>query len=405
MTPFVVAALLGFLADPGTSTSPPPRRADPHFRVIRADGPPLEGALSTISPDGTVSLKAEGGMETAVPIRSIFKLERVDTISPRGTTREGLVLLAGGDSISGRIVTSDEEVARVRSLLLGNLSVPMDMLLGAVAEGFRKPGKTTQLGEDILTQTRESDVLWLANGDRVTGTLVRIDEKVVSLEVDTGPQEIERVQVHAIGMDPSLISPPEFEGPYLEVHLVDGSRISGQPIGLEGGKLRLQTGFGAELSLATDVLTRAYVRQGSFEFLTDREVTAAEYVEYIGPVRPYRIDRNAAGEPLRVGEKIIDHGIGTQSRTLLAFALQPGDQRFQARAALDDRAGPWGSVVFKVMVDGKTAFESAVVRSGDAPVEIDVPVAGGRFLILATEFGPGGSVQDDADWLEPRLLK
>ena len=41
----------------------------------------------------------------------------------------------------------------------------------------------------------------------------------------------------------------------------------------------------------------------------------------------------------------------------------------------------------------------------DTPRAIDVDVTGARFLILATEFGERGDVQDLADWVEARIIR
>jgi len=41
----------------------------------------------------------------------------------------------------------------------------------------------------------------------------------------------------------------------------------------------------------------------------------------------------------------------------------------------------------------------------DVPKAIDVDLTGGKLLILATEFGERGDVQDQADWIEARLIR
>ena len=36
---------------------------------------------------------------------------------------------------------------------------------------------------------------------------------------------------------------------------------------------------------------------------------------------------------------------------------------------------------------------------------VDVDLTGGRYLILATEFGDRGDVRDLADWVEARIIR
>ncbi len=94
-----------------------------------------------------------------------------------------------------------------------------------------------------------------------------------------------------------------------------------------------------------------------------------------------------------------------QSTTLAAYRLQPGDRRFQALVGVDERAGPLGSVVFRVLVDGNERFKTPAMTDHDSPRGIDVDVAGGKYLILATEFGDRGDVRDLADWVEARMIR
>ena len=69
----------------------------------------------------------------------------------------------------------------------------------------------------------------------------------------------------------------------------------------------------------------------------------------------------------QLGGQPYDRGLGTQSRTLLAYRLKPGDRRFQALVGVDDRAGPLGSVVFRVLVDGKSRFTTPPMSARDTP--------------------------------------
>ena len=41
----------------------------------------------------------------------------------------------------------------------------------------------------------------------------------------------------------------------------------------------------------------------------------------------------------------------------------------------------------------------------DAPRAVDVDLAGGKLLILITEFGDRGDVRDLADWVEARTIR
>ena len=41
----------------------------------------------------------------------------------------------------------------------------------------------------------------------------------------------------------------------------------------------------------------------------------------------------------------------------------------------------------------------------DPPKPLDIDLAGGKILILVTEFGDRGNVRDLADWAEARIIR
>ena len=143
----------------------------------------------------------------------------------------------------------------------------------------------------------------------------------------------------------------------------------------------------------------------SVVYLSERPVLDERYVSFVGPPRHYRKDANIEGHPMRLSGQDFERGIGTESRTLLAYRLEPGDKRFQAQVGLDDRAGPLGSVVFRVFVDKAEKFVSPPLSARDAPRTIDLDVTGAKVLILITEFGPRGGIRDLADWGEARIIR
>ena len=140
-------------------------------------------------------------------------------------------------------------------------------------------------------------------------------------------------------------------------------------------------------------------------YLSERKPVRDQYLSYVGPTREYRVDRTVDGHPFHLGGQVYDRGLGTQSTTFLAYRVEPGDRRFQALVGVDERAGPLGSVVFRVLVDGKERCKTPPMTDHDPPRPVDVDLAGARYLILATEFGDRGDVRDLADWVEARMIR
>jgi len=116
-------------------------------------------------------------------------------------------------------------------------------------------------------------------------------------------------------------------------------------------------------------------------------------------------DKSVTGKPLSIGGKQFEHGVGTHAVSRARIDLKGGVDRFSAKVGVDDAAGnKQASVIFKVVVDGKTVFKTAVMRLGDAPQPVDVDLRGAKTLLLIVD-SAGDSVSfDHADWAEAKLV-
>jgi hypothetical protein len=141
------------------------------------------------------------------------------------------------------------------------------------------------------------------------------------------------------------------------------------------------------------------------EYLSERPIDAQSYESYFGPTREARRDRTIDDHRFQLRGRVYDRGLGTQSRTLLAYRLKPGDRRFQALVGVDDRAGPLGSVVFRVLVDKLPRLTTPPLTARDFPRAVDIDISKAKSLILITEFGDRGDVRDHADWVEARIIR
>jgi hypothetical protein len=401
-------AILSLLLTPATTEAagPPPAGAtvpsDPVFTALLTDGTTASGRIRQIGPEGNVTLL--GDSEQIIPLKRVVKLTKEGpppTYPPEGT----LALFPDGDRLRTVIGPANDTALEARPYVLGEVSIPLDSLLGLVLNPPAEPEALEDLLRKVREEKRSSEVLWLVNGDRLTGGFLGLSPRTISFQPAAEAVEVERAQVVALGFDPSLISYPRPKGEYLELTLADGSRLGVKDARVEKGHLLATTRFGAPIRVSIGELARVHVRGESVAYLSDRPADADEYVAYVGPPRRYRRDSAIDGHPLRLSVQLYDHGLGTQSRTLLAYRLRPGDRRFQATVGIDDRAGPLGSVVFRIRADGEDRFVSPSMSARDTPKEIDVDVSGAKLLILVTEFGERGDIRDFADWAEARLIR
>ncbi|MDG3005532.1 NPCBM/NEW2 domain-containing protein [Paludisphaera mucosa] len=397
-----LAAVLAASGVVDASRAEGPDLAGPAFETLTTAGPGPSGRITLLAVDRIEISPAES------PPRAFATTELVHLSREAATsTGEGAyVVLPEGDRVVRALVGSATDAkVEVQALALGKASMPLDAVLGLVLNPPSDPDAFDLLVRRLRTEARTSEVVWLANGDRVAGSFLGMDDRVVRLQVQGAARELARDGVTAVGFDPALVSYPKPAGPYLEIGMLDGSRLGLVEVKLERGRVSGATRFGVRIDVPLADVVRVAPRTPTVAYLSELPVEAKSYVPYFDLVRPFQADASVEDRPLLLNGKTYDRGIGTSSRTLLAFKIQPGDLRFQATVGVDERAGALGSVVFRVLTDGKVRYASPSLTYRDAPVAVDVDLEGVKHLILATEFGERGDVRDLADWVEARIIR
>ena len=384
--------------------------SDPIFEASAIDGrQSATGRLKTLSADGAIVLADDKGTDRAFRFDQLVRLTRVG--EPPPFPPEGpMALFLDGDRLQGSIESSNDTSVNIKPAILAGqtLKLPLDSPSVLITNPPGTPEAVNELIDRVRDDPRSGEVLYMNNGDRMTGGFLAITPRLVSFQPEKAKNKIdvERSSLVAIGFDPKLV---EYKKPkrddLVELTFIDGSRLGVSALRLEKGELTATTRFGAEIHLPLNKISSLAFRSKNLDYLSERTEDAARYVSYVGPTRPYRRDRCVDGRHLRLAGRPYDHGIGTSSRTYLAYKLRPDDRRFQALVGLDDCAGSLGSVVFRVLLDGKERFASPALTTSDAPKTIDLDVQGAKVLILVTDFGDRGDVRDLADWVDARLIR
>jgi hypothetical protein len=381
--------------------------SDPPFSALLTDGSTITGRIRKLGEkDGVTLVINDQGEERSIPVDRLVKLTREGTPPPASTEGGDIVLFPDGDRlVHCKIGQAGELTLAVHSDAFEKLAIPLDSLLGLAFDASLETSSTDLLLARVRTEPRDAELLWLKNGDKLHGLFSGLDDRKLTFQPETGKIDLPRDGVVALGFSQGQVVYRRPNGPYFEIRLGDGSRLGVNGVKLEHGQVVAITRFKTEVRFPIGELAGLHIINGSVVYLSDREANGSVYEAYISPTRPYRRNSTVSGDPLRLGGRAFDRGIGAQSRTLLAYKLEPGSKRFQALVGVDDRAGPLGNVVFKVRLDDKILFESSPMVAGEAPRPVDIDLNGGRVLILMTEFGERGDVQDHADWVEARLIR
>ncbi len=80
-----------------------------------------------------------------------------------------------------------------------------------------------------------------------------------------------------------------------------------------------------------------------------------------------QFDRSISETPLSLGGKHFAHGVGTHARSVMWIDLGGGSERFLATVGIDDAAKGANAVTFNISGDGKSLFDSGVMKKGSRP--------------------------------------
>jgi hypothetical protein len=397
LLPILAATGAAALADEAMS-------AEPSYKALLIDWQTVSGRIESLGP-GVVRLVSSDGAKHVLPLDRLIKLTREDTV-PAPAPDAPQVIFPDGDRITKvSIESSNETSLEVQSDVLGKVLIPLDSILGLIFAGETPAGKLDLLCEQIRFEPRTAEVVWLANGDRISGGFLGLDDTKIKIQVAGKPMEVDRAGVVALGFDPKLVAYPRPKADFFELSFRDGSKLAVRDARIEESSLVATTRFGTVIKIPSRELVQLSARTAGLVYLSERKPIRAQYLSYVGPTREYRLDRTVDGQLFRMGGQSYDRGLGMQSTTFLAYRVEPGDDLFQALVGVDERAGPLGSVVFRVLVDGKEQFKTPALTDHDSPRQINVKLTGAKYFILATEFGDRGNVRDLADWVEARIIR
>ena len=109
--------------------------------------------------------------------------------------------------------------------------------------------------------------------------------------------------------------------------------------------------------------------------------------------------KSVDGNALRVGGVEYCRGVGTHAPSTHRIAANGNALSFSALVGVDDECGGKGSVVFRVIADGKVVAEVAA-KGGEAAKRISADLAGARRIVLEVTDGGDGMHYDHADWCD-----
>ena len=188
-------------------------------------GRTVSGRLDSLGP-GAIKLVSADGASHELPLNRLIKLTREvcdDVARARRVARDS----PEGDRIMRVSIQSSTETSlEIQSDVLGKLLVPLESILGLIFAGHTPASELDALWDQVRLEPRTAEVAWLANGDRITGGFLGLDESKIKIQVSGKPVEVDLAGVVALGFDPKLVSYPRPGSDFLELSLKDGRGLA-----------------------------------------------------------------------------------------------------------------------------------------------------------------------------------
>ena len=115
-------------------------------------------------------------------------------------------------------------------------------------------------------------------------------------------------------------------------------------------------------------------------------------------------NRSVGGNTLTVGGQTFEHGLGTHANSALYINLKQAAQSFSGSVGIDSEiTNANASVEFSIVGDGKTLWQSGVVKAGEPAKPFSVTLTGLTNLVLKVGDAHDGNTNDHADWVDAKF--
>lgn len=419
--------LAGILLAISAIAAEPPPLAHP----VR--GEPFAGKLAGIDAEWNVSLAVEGKERVlALADLALWGTYKDASTGPQLLLADGSVVVADVLDLGAENVTLGDASGLGR-VLWNESAIPLRQLTAILYQPSADPLERDKQLEKLSAGDRKEDQVWLTSGEVIGGRVASLPKygrflppapppqaEVVKLTRRgvAEPLSIPLAKVAALVLSAAQ-SPAIKARPPARLGMKDGSLLAARKLGTEKDQVTVELQGGGVLKAFKetgddaaptfwDQVTLLQTSSPSAIYLSELPASY-KHIPFTSIEWPLGLDSNVLGGRLRCGEKVALRGLGMHSASRAAFDLH-GEQRLEAQFALDDRAESRGSVLGKVLLEtepGKwaTAWESPVVRGGDAPLSLSIPLKGARRLALLVEFADRGDEWDHANWLNARLVR
>lgn len=322
-----------------------------------------------------------------------------------------MVVLANGDRLAVRVDAFDD------TALTGYWSkfnagtpikVPLETVRGFVLAPLPNRTALERMLTRLLDGTEQRDRVFLKNGDVVNGELIALEKSLLKLSTAVGETTISRDGILAVAFNPALSNMPPIPRDAAILQLSDGSRFHATKFRLGAlEKLAMQTQFGVAMDVPLSSIVSVNFLGTRVTYLSDLQPAEYRFTPFFSREWPLQRDRNVAGHALRLRGVEYAKGLGMHSQSEVTYKLDGKYRGYRVTIGIDDETEGKGSVLFKMLADGKPVDTVSIVKTGvDPAVTLTAFIPEGfETITLRVEFATDADVLDHADWCDALVIR
>lgn len=345
----------------------------------------------------------------AVPLSEIAGIHLIHTLTNRNAPAAGaqpsdaVITLVDGTVLSGVVEPPSDQAPGAFAFdpaWCDPLSIPFTAVAGirfrrTDAADFDQRLARREPGRDVLLLVRDGNVL------AVPGAVESLAADQCEFRVG---RKLQTAPIHSLvgivfGSQTPRHKPPA------RITLQDGDRIAGSLVAIRVDRVLVASKLIGQIDIPLSTVQRIDLSSARVVSLVDLTPVTSQIRSVLDATWTVGRNANLRGQPLMIRGQAFSRGLGVHAYTLLAYDLSDSYERFSTTIGIDESAPELASVVFRVKLDGRVAYESPVLRRRDAPLPVNVRLAGARLLELECDPTDDLDFGDHAVWGEPVLVK
>ena len=318
------------------------------------------------------------------------------------------VVIYGRDKtvLRGELISLDDETVAVKTAWSAEVKLPLANVRGIALPSVGNAADWQKLDNRLANPTAEDTAFVLGREkdlSEIAGAAHGAADGKLRFTFEGEDRSINLTRLVGVVYAKSPRKTSEAR-PYQIAHLLSGDLLAGTWKAADENQIEFETAAG-KLVLPRGSVASVSFRNGKVTFLSDLDPASVEETPYFGRLMNYRRDQTLAGGPLKLKDKTYSKGLAVHSRCVLSYAVDGEYATLKATVGFDESALGRGRVACRVLGDGRELFAEPDLTATAEPVNIEVPLAGVKELVLEVDYGEGEDTLDRVIWADARLFR